>query len=142
MKQYFIILLIFLIGCAGSKNAVNEKDLQDFKTQDQSKEKIEVTQNPQTISEKKDRNNTIETLSAGIPIIPDFKFSLVPSDTFKLTDKNELLLVIIGEGTADISLSWQDNNGNWKTVKKGSKVDKVYTTRYSAGYVEKNIGPG
>ncbi|MFP4546589.1 MAG: tetratricopeptide repeat protein [Fidelibacterota bacterium] len=132
MKKYFILFIVFLIGCSSSKQVVKEdppeKVIEDQRKQQPESKKAVQTNAAEKISQKSD--------------IPEFKFSLVPADTFKLKSKNELLLVIIGEGTADISISWQDNTGNWKTVKKGSKSDKVYTIKYSADYVKKNIGTG
>ncbi len=132
MKKYFILCIVCLIGCSSSKQVIKE---------DQPEKIIEDQRKQQPPSQKVVQTDTADKTSPKFDI-PEFKFSLVPADTFNLKSKNELLLVIIGEGTADISLSWQDNTGNWKTVKKGSKLDKVYTIRYSADYVEKNIGTG
>lgn len=135
MKKAVLFFVIFLIGCSSNKHIQKDKNISEF--------------NPDShqIVNKSIQIKNLKTDSTEKKIIlsetsPEYEFSIFPVDTFSLGSMNPLNLVIIGDEQADISLSWKDESGSWKTVKYGSKVDKVYTINYDSKYVSENIGYG
>ena len=135
MKKYIILLLIFFIGCSSNKHITKDKKIEEFQ--------VETSKLKPEMSVEVDNSSVIEVpKERKIEIPPEFKFTISPIDTFVLDEQNRLTLSIIGGGTADISLSWQDNSGNWKTVKNASKNEEVYNIFYNSDYVNTNIGKG
>ena len=144
MKKYLFLfmILIFLISCSGSKQIIKEKDIQEFNI-DKSEIAKETDQDSLAIKIlNSEVNATVKVVKEEEFIIPIYKFTTIPTKTFDVSRVNNLLLTIVGKGNADISLSWQDNSGNWKTVKNGSKSDDIYTLKYSPDFVINNIGVG
>lgn len=142
MRNWAFFILIFLMSCGGSKEGINEKDMNEFIANSD-----ESAINKETEKSNKDDNaqvseSTSETDISESMTVPVFKFSTLPDKNYDLTNDNDLLLTIVGKGNADISLSWQDNSGNWKTVKNGFKNEDIYTLKYSAEFVKRNIGLG
>ncbi len=137
MKNIFIVVMLAtLLGCSNKKSAIREKKISDFQQRSPQKS-LAVNKKDTTSNDTTRIPNKVTSKKK-----PIYQFNTLPSDTFDTSLNNDLMLVIIGEGTAEILLSWQDNSGNWKTVKKGTKKEKIYTMTYSADYVLKNIGAG
>jgi len=135
MKKCVIILLIFLINCSSNKHIKNDRNIEDFQIESKKSTNMISDENESTsviILPKKDASN----------LTHEYKFTIFPTDTFRLDKSSQLNFAIIGKEPADISLSWQDNSGNWKTVKNGSKVNDVYNILYDSKYVKENIGVG
>ena len=141
MKKYTILLLIFLIGCSSNKHIIKDKKMEDFQFKTSQSITLDSKDNESTADSINNESTSVQVIPNGNDdlTLPEFKFTVFPSDTFLLDNSNQLTFAIIGKESADISLSWQDNSGNWKTVKNGSKVNNIF---YDTQYVRENIGSG
>lgn len=139
-KSMLFLLLTVLVGCSSSRQGINEKNIEDFSFDSQTSVEQKDSIATEIINETSD--NQAEAQPQKDFTIPTYNFSTIPSDRYDISKNNDLLLTIVGKGNADISLSWQDNSGNWKTVKNGSKSEDIYTLKYSSEFVKKNIGTG
>jgi len=166
MKKYFIYFIVFFISCTGSKNGIEETRIAEFEEKnvisdsntessdisdslalkiletDDSQEISNTTQKPihrEIIQQKAEvSSSNLDTQME----IPHFTFKTIPSDYYDISSGRDLKIIIIGKGNADITLTWQDNSGNWKTVKKGSKKSDLYSISYSPEMVKDLMGSG
>ncbi|MBN2279523.1 MAG: tetratricopeptide repeat protein [Candidatus Marinimicrobia bacterium] len=135
MKRYLIITFLFLFTCSTNKSIIRDKDVNDFIIEETQSVSEYIPADSVSVKENKTDCDAISEMQK-------FDFTLFPADTFTLCEDGALTMKITGQGPAEISLSWQDNSGNWKTVKNGSKIDDTYDIFYDSDFVKSNIGVG